>query len=83
MQQKDAVIPGTSLTKEELSKKIEEQLSEASISSSESVSSEEDKKEKKRMKMENVPKYVQSCLEEDNEVIESKKVKSASPSLFC
>lgn len=83
VQQKDAVIPGTSLTKEELSKKIEEQLSEASISSSESVSSEEDKKEKKRMKMENVPKYVQSCLEEDNEVIESKKVKSASPSLFC
>ncbi|XP_029897272.1 uncharacterized protein LOC115352781 isoform X2 [Aquila chrysaetos chrysaetos] len=73
VQQKDAFIPRASLTKEELSKKIEEQLSEVSISSSESVSREEEKKEKKRLKTENVPKYVQSCLEEDNEVIEPKK----------
>ncbi|XP_052645610.1 uncharacterized protein LOC128142929 isoform X2 [Harpia harpyja] len=73
VQQKDAFIPGTSLTKEELSKKIEEQLSEVSISSSESVSREEEKKEKKRLKTENVPKYVQSSLEEDNEDIEPKK----------
>ncbi|KAK4829549.1 hypothetical protein QYF61_005188 [Mycteria americana] len=73
VQQEDAFIPGTSLTKEELSKKIEEQLFEVRISSSESVSREEEKKDDKRLKTENVPKDVQSCLEEDNEVIEPKK----------
>ncbi|XP_009331316.1 PREDICTED: trichohyalin-like [Pygoscelis adeliae] len=73
VQQEDAFIPGTSLTKEELSKKIEEQLSEVRISSSESVSREEEKKEDKRLKTEDAPKDVQSCLEEDNEVIEPKK----------
>ncbi|XP_056197151.1 uncharacterized protein LOC130150323 [Falco biarmicus] len=73
MQQEDAFIPGSSLTKEELSKKIEEQLSEMRISSPESVSREEEKKEDKRLKTEDVPKYVQSCLEEDNELTEPKK----------
>ncbi|KAM7129279.1 uncharacterized protein J5F26_009198 isoform 1-T3 [Ciconia maguari] len=73
VQQEDAFIPGTSLTKEELSKKIEEQLFEVRISSSESVSREEEKKDDKRLKTENVPKDVQSCLEKDNEVIEPKK----------
>ncbi|KAM6093382.1 uncharacterized protein LJ206_006078 [Theristicus caerulescens] len=71
--QEDAFIPGTSWTKEELNKKIEEQLSEVRISSSESISREEEKKEDKRVKTENVPKDVQSCLEEDNEVIEPEK----------
>ncbi|XP_068257861.1 uncharacterized protein [Nyctibius grandis] len=61
------------MTKEELSKKIEEQLSEVRISSSESVSRKEEKKEDKRLKTENVPKDVQSCLEKDNEVMELKK----------
>ncbi|KAM6211963.1 uncharacterized protein WM294_005251 [Sarcoramphus papa] len=73
VQQEDAFMPGISLTKQELSKKIEEQLSEVSISSSESVSREEEKKEDKRLKTENVPKDVQACLEEDSEVIEPKK----------
>lgn len=83
VQQEDAFIPGTSLTKEEIGKKIEEQLSEVRISSSESVSREEEKKEDKRLKMGNAPRDVQSCLEEGNEVIEPKKVKSASLWLFC
>ncbi|KAM6416550.1 uncharacterized protein J5M81_016941 isoform 2-T2 [Pluvialis apricaria] len=73
VQQEDAFIPGTSLTKEEISKKIEEQLSEVRISSSESVSREEEKKEDKRLKTGNTPKDVQSCLEEGNEIIEPKK----------
>lgn len=77
VQQEDAFTPGTSLTKEELSKNIEDQLSEVRILSSESVSREEDKKEDKRLKMENIPKDAQSCLEQDNEVIEPKKVKGA------
>ncbi|KAM6385404.1 uncharacterized protein FN964_016267 isoform 2-T10 [Alca torda] len=72
VQQEDAFIPGTSLTKEERSKKIEEQLSEVRISS-ESVSREEEKKEDKILKTENAPKDVQSCLEEDNEVREPEK----------
>ncbi|XP_075014153.1 uncharacterized protein LOC142085754 isoform X2 [Calonectris borealis] len=73
VQQEDAFIPGTSLTKEELSTKIEEQLSEVRISPSESVSREEEKKEDKRLKTENLSEDVQSCLEEDDEVIEPKK----------
>uniref|UniRef100_A0A8C3JCG8 DUF4537 domain-containing protein n=1 Tax=Calidris pygmaea TaxID=425635 RepID=A0A8C3JCG8_9CHAR len=73
VQQEDAFIPGTNSTKEELSKKIEEQLSEVRISSSERVPREEEKKEEKRLKTENAPKDVQSCSEEDNEVIELKK----------
>ncbi|XP_032851588.2 trichohyalin-like isoform X2 [Tyto alba] len=73
VQQEGAFVPGTSLTKEELSKKIEEQLSEVRISFSESVSGEEEKKEEKRLKTESVPKGVQCCLEEDHEVIEPKK----------
>ncbi|XP_064313321.1 trichohyalin-like [Phalacrocorax carbo] len=73
VQQEDTFIPGTSLAKEELSKKIEEQLSEVRISFSESVSREEQKKEDKRLKTENVPKGVQSYLEEDNEAVEPKK----------
>ncbi|XP_068801608.1 cilia- and flagella-associated protein 45-like isoform X2 [Struthio camelus] len=73
VQQEDALIPGTNLTKEELSRKIEKQLSEVKISISESVSRKEEKKEEKRLKTENVPKDVQSCMEEDNEVIEPKK----------
>lgn len=83
VQQEDVFVSGTSLTEEELSQKIEEQLSKVRISSSESVSREEEKKEDKRLKTENVRKDVKSCLEEDNEVIEPKKVKSASPWLFC
>ncbi|OPJ80482.1 hypothetical protein AV530_010790 [Patagioenas fasciata monilis] len=67
------VTPGTSLAEEELSKKIEEELSEVRISSSESVSREEEKKEDEKLKTENVPKGVQFCLEKENEVIEPKK----------
>ncbi|XP_062457139.1 uncharacterized protein LOC134154137 [Rhea pennata] len=73
VQHEDALIPGTNLTKEELNRKIEKQLSEEKISISESVTREEEKKEEKRLKTENIPKDVQSCMEEDNEVIESKK----------
>lgn len=82
VQPEDAFISGTNLDKEELSKKIEERLSEVRISSSESVSREEEKKEDKRLKTENITKDVQSCLEEDNEVTEPKKVKSASLALL-
>ncbi|XP_051496540.1 trichohyalin-like [Apus apus] len=73
VQQEDAFIPGTNLTKEELSKKIEEQLSEVKISSSESACREEGEEEEKRLKTEDFPKDVQSHLEEDKEVIEHKK----------
>ncbi|XP_054663278.1 uncharacterized protein LOC129198174 isoform X2 [Grus americana] len=73
VQQEDAFIPGTSLPKEEVSKKIEEQLSKVRISTSESVSREEEKKENKRLKTENISKDVKSCLEEDNDVVEPKK----------
>ncbi|XP_067998295.1 trichohyalin-like [Melanerpes formicivorus] len=72
-QQEDAFVPGTDLTKQELSKKIEEQLSKMIISSTESVSRQEEKKEEKKLETENVPKDTQSCLEEDNELIEPKK----------
>ncbi|XP_054023810.1 uncharacterized protein LOC128897843 [Dryobates pubescens] len=72
-QQEDAFVPGTDLTKQELSKKIEEQLSEMILSSTESVSREEEKKEEKKPETENVPRDTQSCLEEDNELIEPKK----------
>lgn len=78
VQQEDVFMPGTSLSEEELSKKMEAQLSEVRISSSDSVSREEEEKADKRMKTENVPKDAQSCLEEDNDVIEPRKV-SASP----
>lgn len=83
VQQENAFIPGPSLTEDKLSKKIEQELSELRIASPESVSREEDKKEEKRLATENVPKDVESCLEEDHDVIESEKVKSASSWLFC
>ncbi|XP_067151453.1 uncharacterized protein [Apteryx mantelli] len=73
VQQEDALVPGTNLTKEELSRKIEKQLSEEKTSISEGVSREEEKKEERRLKTENVPKDVKSRMEEDNEVIEPKK----------
>ncbi|XP_027522511.1 trichohyalin-like [Corapipo altera] len=73
VQQENAFIPGTGLAEELLSKKIEEELSELRITSSESVSREEEKKEETRLETENVPKDVWSCLEEDNEFIEPKK----------
>ncbi|XP_071583291.1 uncharacterized protein C11orf16 homolog [Heliangelus exortis] len=73
LQQKDACIPGTNLTNEELSKKVEKQMSEGRISSSESVCREEDKKEDQRLKTENVPKDIWSGLEENIELIEHKK----------
>lgn len=80
VQQEGASMPGTSLSEEELSKRIEEQLSEVRISSSESVSREEEEKADKRMKTENVPKDAQSCLEEDNEVPrEPRKVTGVLP----
>ncbi|XP_065537281.1 uncharacterized protein LOC136015356 isoform X2 [Lathamus discolor] len=72
-QQEDAFIPRTSFTKEELSNKIEEQMSELSISCSESVFREEEEMEDKGLKTENLPNEVLPCLEEDNEVIEPKK----------
>ncbi|XP_064011579.1 trichohyalin-like isoform X3 [Pogoniulus pusillus] len=72
-QQEDAYLPGTGLMKEELSKKTEEQLSEMRILPSESVSREEQKKEEKKLKTENVPKDIQSCLAEDNELVEPKQ----------
>lgn len=83
VRQEDAFIPGTSFTNEELSNKIEEQMSELSISCSESVFREEEEMEDKGLKTEYVPNEVQPCLEEDNEVIEPKKVKNISPWLFC
>lgn len=83
MQQKNAFIPGASLTEDKLSKEIERELFELRITSSESVSREEEKKEEKRLETENVPKDVRSCLEDDCEVIETETVKSASPWLFC
>ncbi|XP_069738192.1 uncharacterized protein C11orf16 homolog [Phaenicophaeus curvirostris] len=73
VQQEDAFVPGTSSIKEELSEKVEEQLSEVRISPSERVSKEEEEKEDKTLKAENVPKDIRSCLEEDNEIIEPKK----------
>ncbi|XP_057283820.1 trichohyalin-like isoform X1 [Pezoporus wallicus] len=72
-QQEDVFIPGTSFTKKELSNKIEEQMSELSISCSESVFREEEEMEDKGLKTENLPNEVQPCLEEDNEVTEPKK----------
>ncbi|XP_026696834.1 trichohyalin-like isoform X1 [Athene cunicularia] len=71
VQQEDAFIPGTRLSKED--EKVEEQLSEMRISSSESVLREEEKKEEKRLKTESAAKDVQFCLKEDNEVLEPKK----------
>ncbi|KAG6931843.1 hypothetical protein G0U57_000908, partial [Chelydra serpentina] len=73
-QPEDVLIPGTSLTKEELSRKIEEQLSKGRVPISERVSREEDKKEKKkRLKKENAPKDLGSCVEMGNKVTELKK----------
>ncbi|XP_021243975.1 uncharacterized protein LOC110394407 isoform X2 [Numida meleagris] len=69
VQQENAFIPGSCLSKEELSKKIEEQLSEVRISPSGSVSREEEENEEKSLMTENAPKDAQSCLEEDNEVL--------------
>lgn len=76
-------MPGASFAKEELSEKIEEQLSEVRISSLGSISREEEKKEEKRLKAENAPKDAESCLEEDKEVLDPKKVKSASCCLLA
>lgn len=83
VQQENAFIPGPSLTEDKLSEKIEQELRELRIASSESISREEDKKEEERLETENIPKDVKSCLEEDHDVIETKKVKSALPWLFC
>lgn len=73
VQQEDAFLPRTSFTKEELSNKIQEQMSELRISSSESVFREEEEMEDKELKTEDVPSEDQPCLEEDSEVIEPKK----------
>ncbi|XP_066039906.1 trichohyalin-like isoform X2 [Chamaea fasciata] len=73
VEQENAFIPGASLAEDKLSKKIERELSELRIASSESVSREEEKKEEKRLETENVPKDVRSCLEEDHEVMETEK----------
>ncbi|XP_005040352.1 PREDICTED: trichohyalin-like [Ficedula albicollis] len=73
VQQENAFIPRASLSEEKLSKKIEQELSELRIASSESVSREEEKKEKKRLETENMPKDVRSCLEENCEAIETEK----------
>lgn len=73
VQQENAFIPGASLTEDKLSKKIEQELSELRIASSESVSRGEEKKEEKRFETENIPKAFRSCLEEDHEVIETEK----------
>lgn len=78
MRQENFVIPGASLSKEELSKKIEEQLSEVRISPSGRVSKEEEENEEKSLMTENLPKNAQSCLEEDSEVLGPKKVKGIS-----
>uniref|UniRef100_A0A8C3LGT4 DUF4537 domain-containing protein n=1 Tax=Chrysolophus pictus TaxID=9089 RepID=A0A8C3LGT4_CHRPC len=73
VQQENFFIPGTSLNKEELSKKIEEQLSEVRISRSGSVSREEEENEEKSLMTENLSKDAQPCLEEDSEVLGPKK----------
>ncbi|XP_036260943.1 trichohyalin-like [Molothrus ater] len=73
VQEENTFIPTASLTEEKLSKKIEQELSELRIASSESVSREEEKKEQKRLETENVTEDVGSCLEEDHEVIETEK----------
>ncbi|XP_021407632.1 uncharacterized protein LOC110482601 isoform X3 [Lonchura striata] len=73
VQQENAFIPGASLTEGKLNKKIEQQLSELRIASSERVSREEEKKEEKRLETDNVPEDVRSCLEEDCKVIETEK----------
>ncbi|KAI1238812.1 hypothetical protein IHE44_0011902 [Lamprotornis superbus] len=73
VQQENAFIPGASLSEEKLSKKIEQELSELRIASSESVSREEEKKEDKGLETENIAKDVRSYLEEDREVIEIEK----------
>ncbi|XP_068046923.1 uncharacterized protein C11orf16 homolog isoform X2 [Anomalospiza imberbis] len=72
-QQENAFIPGASLTEEKLSKKIEQQLSELRIASSERVSREEEHKEEKRLETDSIPEDVRSCMEEDCEVIETEK----------
>lgn len=81
VRQENAFTPGASLAEDKLSKEIEQELSELRIASSESVSREE--KEEKRLETENVPKDARSCLEGLHEVMETEKVKSASPWLFC
>ncbi|XP_042693649.1 uncharacterized protein LOC122170652 isoform X1 [Centrocercus urophasianus] len=73
VQQENFIIPGAPLSKEELSKKIEEQLSEVRISPSGGVSKEEEENEEKSLMTENLPKDAQSCLEEDSEVLGPKK----------
>ncbi|RLW01865.1 hypothetical protein DV515_00007776 [Chloebia gouldiae] len=71
VQQENAFIPGANLTEGKPSKKIEQQLSELRIASSERVSRA--KKEEKRLEIDNIPEDVRSCLEEDCEVIETEK----------
>ncbi|XP_032913261.1 trichohyalin-like [Catharus ustulatus] len=56
VQRENAFTPGPSLSEEKLSQKIEQELSELRIASSESVSREEEKKEEKRLETENFPK---------------------------
>ncbi|KYO36511.1 trichohyalin-like [Alligator mississippiensis] len=69
----DDLIPGTSLTKEELSRKIEEQLSKGSTLISEWVSREEEKEEKKGAKEGSAPKDLKSWMEVGSKVTEAKK----------
>ncbi|XP_058661235.1 inner centromere protein-like [Ammospiza caudacuta] len=73
VQQENTFSPRASLTEDKLSKKIEQELSELRIASTESVSREEEKKEEKRLETENIPEDVRSSLEEDYEVIETEK----------
>ncbi|XP_059329071.1 inner centromere protein-like [Ammospiza nelsoni] len=73
VQQENTFSPRASLTEDKLSKKIEQELSELRIASTESVSREEGKKEEKRLETENIPEDVRSSLEEDYEVIETEK----------
>ncbi|XP_019400228.1 PREDICTED: uncharacterized protein LOC109316526 isoform X3 [Crocodylus porosus] len=73
VQSDDDLIPGTSLTKEELSRKIEEQLSKGSTPISEWVSREEEKEEKKEAKKGSAPKDLESWMEVGSKVTEAKK----------
>lgn len=79
----DDLIPGTSLTKEELSRKIEEQLSKGSTLISEWVSREEEKEEKKGAKEGSAPKDLKSWMEVGSKVTEAKKVRSVLPRPQC
>nr|XP_006133442.1 uncharacterized protein LOC102449238 [Pelodiscus sinensis] len=73
-QPEDDLIPGTSLTKEELSRKIEEQLSKGRVPVSGRVSRKEDQKaKKKRLQKESTSKDLGSCVGMGNKVTEPNK----------